>query len=120
MIKIGMVVRLIDDVYYGTNKETDHVFVTNIYDDGKKFDGIGITEYGSFTGCTLENWDYTMEGLYTKSGHKINVKQRENENEKCMYDFSVDGVGYMGVGLAPDLQRYLLNVINNEYGDVYK
>jgi hypothetical protein len=37
-----------------------------------------------------------------------------------MYDFSVDGVGYMGVGLAPDLQRYLLNVINNEYGDVYK
>lgn len=117
MIKIGMVVRLINDYYYGTNKETDHVFVTNIYDG--KFDGIGITEYGTFIGCTLENFDYTMEGLFTKSGHKIIVKQRENENEKCMYDISVDGVGYMGVGLASNLQRYLLNVINNEYGDMY-
>ena len=117
MIKIGMVVRLINDVYYGTNKETDHVFVTNIYDG--KFDGIGITEYGSFTRCELENWDYTMEGLYTKTGHKINVVQRENEKEKCMYDISVKDVGYMGVGLATDLKKYLFNVIQNEHGDMY-
>ena len=115
MIKIGMIVRLIDDVYYGTNKEKDHIFVTNIYDG--KFDGIGIKEGGTFRECTLENWQYTMEGLFTKSGHRINVTKRENE--KYIYDISVDDVGYIGCGLASDLIKYIPRVIKNEYGNMY-
>ena len=116
MVKIGMVVKLIDDVYYGTNKETDHVFVTNIYDG--KFDGIGITQGGIFRGCELENWQETTECIFTKSGHRINVTKRENE--KYIYDISVDDVGYKGNGIASSLIMYIPRVIKNEYGNMYE
>lgn len=58
--KIGDVVRLKEDIYYGTNKETDHVIIKGINSDGS-FNGIGICEGKLFSHLDSKNWEKTME-----------------------------------------------------------
>lgn len=58
--KIGDVVRLKEDIYYGTDKETDHVRIKELNIDGT-FNGIGICKGKYFTNLHPEKWEKTME-----------------------------------------------------------
>ena len=114
MIKIGDVVQLTDDIYYGTDLETDHVLITNIHDD--KFDGVGITDYGTYRNCKLENWTKTYEGIYTKSGHLISISKRDNEDH--VYDIHIEDIGYRGYGVDSQLIDIIKRLIENDNADV--
>ena len=113
MAEIGNVVRLTDDVYYGTNKEKDHVFITNIYDG--KFDGIGITEHQKFIGCNLENWQETNEKLFTNAGNKILLTKKH----EGVYNIDIENIGYIGFGFVKELQTMISKLIINEYARIY-
>ena len=58
--KIGDIVRLKEDNYYGTNKETDHVRIKVINTDGT-FSGIGLCEGKQFTNLRPDKWEKTIE-----------------------------------------------------------
>ena len=113
MVAIGNVVRLTNDVYYGTNKEKDHVFITNIYDG--KFDGIGITEHQKFIGCNLENWQETNEKLFTNAGNRILLTKKH----EGVYNIDIENIGYIGFGFVKELQTMISKLIVNEYARIY-
>ena len=114
MIKIGDVVQLTNDIYYGTDLETDHVLITNIHDD--KFDGIGITDYGTYRNCKLENWARTYEGIWTKSGHLINISKKYNEDH--IYDIYIKDIGYRSCGVDSQLIDIIKGLIDGVNMDV--
>lgn len=57
---IGDVVKLKEDIYYGTNKEIDHVRINKINQDGT-FGGIGICKNKKFFYLNPDMWEKTME-----------------------------------------------------------
>jgi hypothetical protein len=57
---IGDVVRLKEDFYYDTNRETDHVRIQEINGNGR-FNGTGICEGKYFSNLNPDEWERTLE-----------------------------------------------------------